>query len=87
MNNQEQVEAVARMQKYIEDNKIQISEISRDEIDDMVKSSISNVYLAYYDDIYDSSDILKPVWIINMSGYNYAFDAYGGYEENGGSLR
>ncbi|MGF7059328.1 hypothetical protein [Brassicibacter mesophilus] len=74
-------------EKYIEDNKMQINETNKGEIDNIVKSSINNVYLAYYDDLDDASDILKPVWIINMAGYNYAFDAYGGYEENGGSLR
>jgi len=73
--------------RYIIDNNLQMEEIDRENIDNMVKASIRNIYLAYYDDFKTEENVLNPVWIINISGNRYAFDAYGGYEKNGGSIR
>lgn len=73
--------------KYIGDKNINVDEISSEELDENVKLSIKNAYLAYYDNSEKGNQVLKPVWIIDVGGYIYAFDAYDGYVENGGNPR
>lgn len=73
--------------KYIEDKNIDVDEISAEELDERVKLSIRNANLAYYDNSAKGNQVLKPVWIIDVAGFEYVFDAYDGYVENGGNPR
>lgn len=73
--------------KYIKNNNINVDTVSADELDENFKLAIKNASLAYYDTSLEGSQHLKPVWIIDVAGYSYIFDAYDGYEENGGNPR
>lgn len=73
--------------RYIEDNNIAIDEAVENDLDEVVKSSINDAYLVYYDNLTEENQVLKPAWIIDVAGYSYIFDAYDGYVENGGNPR
>lgn len=73
--------------KFIEKNNIDIDLTSAEEIDEKFKLGINNAYLAYYDNSTEGNQVLKPVWIIEVAGLSYIFDAYDGYVENGGNPR
>ncbi len=73
--------------KYIGRNNINVDTMSADELDERFKLSINNASLAYYNTLVEGIKYLKPVWVIDVAGYSYIFDAYDGYEENGGNPR
>lgn len=73
--------------KYIKYNNINIDILSADELDEKFKLAIENASLAFYDLSVEGSQYLKPVWIIDVAGHSYIFDAYDGYVENGGNPR
>ena len=52
--------------------------MSSEEIDEKVKSSINDIYLAYYGYLNGDQEILKPAWVIEVLGGQYMFDAYSG---------
>lgn len=65
-------------EQFIENSKDELGNLSDEEINEKVKSSINDVYLAYYGDLSGKQEILKPVWIIEILGIKYPFDAYSG---------
>ncbi|MFA5522993.1 MAG: hypothetical protein WDA24_01425 [Tissierellales bacterium] len=73
--------------KYIKNNNINVDTILTEELDIQFKSVIENASLAIFDSSVEGSQYLKPVWIIDVAGYSYIFDAYDGYGENGGNPR
>lgn len=73
--------------KFIEKNNIDVDLTSAEEIEEKFKSAINNAYLAYYDNSAEGNQVLKPVWIVDVAGLSYIFDAYDGYVENGGNPR
>lgn len=73
--------------KYIKNNNINVDTISAEELDVNFILAIENASLAFYDSSMDGSQYLKPVWVIDVGGYSYIFDAYDGYGENGGNPR
>ncbi len=73
--------------RFIEKNNIDVDTVSAEELDENVKLAIKNASLAYYDNSKEGTQALKPVWIIDLEGYGYIFDAYDGYVENGGNPR
>lgn len=73
--------------KFIKDNNINVDTVSEDELVESFILAIKNASLAYYDASSEGSQYLKPVWVIDVAGYSYIFDAYDGYEENGGNPR
>lgn len=73
--------------KYIEDKNIDVNAIATEDLDESVKLSIKDAYLAYYDNSMVGNQALKPVWIIDIAGSSYVFDAYDGYVESGGNPR
>ncbi|WIV12505.1 two-component system activity regulator YycH [Proteiniborus sp. MB09-C3] len=73
--------------KFIENNNINVDTVSADELDKNVNLAIKDACLAYYDNSAEENQVLKPVWIINVAGFSYVFDAYDGSEENGGNPR
>lgn len=52
------------------------------DINDKVKDSITDIYLAYYGNIVKGQEVLKPVWVIEILGKEYVFDAYDGTNLN-----
>ncbi|WP_352420463.1 hypothetical protein [Proteiniborus sp.] len=73
--------------RFIENNNINVDTVSADELDKNVNLAIKDACLAYYDNSTEENQVLKPVWIIDVAGSSYVFDAYDGYVENGGNPR
>ena len=65
-------------EKYIKQSEEQLRDISEEEIYEKVKESISDIYLAYNGDLNGEQEVLKPVWVIEMLGKRYLFDAHSG---------
>lgn len=65
-------------EEFIKSSKQEVNELTEEEINDEVKKSISDIYLAYNGDLSGEQEVLKPVWVIEMQGERYFFDAYSG---------
>lgn len=64
--------------EFIKKSKEQVEEMTDEEINQEVKKAISDIYLAYNGDLSGDQEVLKPVWVIEMQGERYFFDAYNG---------
>ncbi|AFS79824.1 hypothetical protein Curi_c28320 [Gottschalkia acidurici 9a] len=65
-------------EKYLQNINSNTKDINSEDINDKVKNSITDVYLAYYGDLAGGQEILQPVWVIEILGDKYVFDAYSG---------
>lgn len=65
-------------EQYLKISKDNTESMSDEEIDEKVKSSINDIYLAYYGYLNGEQEILKPAWVIEILGGIYIFDAYSG---------
>lgn len=64
--------------QYMKHTKDQTMDMTDEEINDQVRKSINDIYLAYYGDLNGEQETLKPVWAIEILGDRYLFDAYSG---------
>ena len=63
---------------YMSKKQEEIVGLESEKVDEKVKRSIDDIYLAYYGYLNGKQEILNPVWVIEMMDEKYIFDAYSG---------